>query len=159
MLLLDDLQELFDKENRRRVANTIPEIVTEGGRVIVTTNDHEFGRRVNESSSSSLVKGSVDRRYVHPLNTIRKHIELGIFFDKIEKRRLAFEDPKNNNDASIAQDYVNDLRIYLENRLLDFLQQPSLVFHRSLLFSNFLDGIRKRVNNNIEPSEAPPLKG
>ena len=158
LLLLDDLQELFDKENRRRVANTIPEIVTAGGRVIATTNDHDFGRRVNESSSSLQGKNSVDRCYVHPLNAIRKHIDLGFFQDKIVKRRLALEDPRNSNDAIIAQDYVNDLRIYLENRLLDFFAIAEPGFPQKPTLVDVLDAIRRRVNNNIEPFGSPSFK-
>ena len=158
LLLLDDLQELFDKENRRRVANTIPEIVTEGGRVIATTNDHDFGRRVNESSANLLEKDSVDRRCVHPLNAIRNHIELGIFLEKVHKRRGAFKDPQNDNDHGIAQFYVNNLRIYLENRLLDFFSIAEPGIPAKPTFADLLNAIRKRVNNDSEPFASMSFK-
>ncbi len=145
LLLLDDLQELFDRENRRRVANSVPSMVECGGRVIVTTNDPTFGKRVKAACVAALSSNQVDRRRVHPLIPVRPHIELGQFVESIEEKRRAFEDPKNQNEPQPARDYVKDLRIYLENQLLDFfdIHQPGLPKKPTL--SDLIGAIRTRT--------------
>ena len=95
LILLDDLQELFDRPNRRRVANTIPEIVNAGGRTIITTNDHVFGRQITNSCIEEISCDNIDRRQIHPLKTCRPHIELGKFVEAIEAKRQEFEKPTN----------------------------------------------------------------
>lgn len=145
LLLLDDLQELFDRENRRRVANTIPSIVESGGRVIVTTNDTTFGRRVTASVAGRIGLDKVDRRRIHPLNASRQHIELGQFLEAIEAKRKAFEHPENWNEAQPARDYIKDLRIYLENRLLDFFDIADSGLPPNPTFSDLMSAIRARM--------------
>jgi hypothetical protein len=145
LLLLDDLQELFDKENRRRVANTIPSIVESGARVLVTTNDTSFGRSVTNSTAGRIGSDKVDRRRIHPLNDSRQHIELGQFQEEIDAKRRVFEHPDNQNEAQPARDYVNNLRIYLENRLIDFLNIADSGLPANPTFSDLMSGVRGRI--------------
>jgi len=147
LLLLDDLHELFDRDNRRRIANSIPSLIISGGKVIVTTNDPAFGRQVMAASKNS----QVERRRIHPLNAPRHHIELGQFVEAIEDKRREFEKPENENQPQPARDYIKQLRIYLENQLLDFFgtMQPGLPHHPTL--SNLIGGLRSRQNNTSEP--------
>ncbi len=60
LLLIDDVQELFDRDNRRRVANTIPLIVENAGRIIATTNDTSFGKRVAANQILSMLVDAND---------------------------------------------------------------------------------------------------
>ncbi len=147
LLLLDDLHELFDHQNRRRVANSVPSLVSSGRKVIVTTNDPTFGRRVMAASK----RADVERRRIHPLNAPRHHIELGQFVETIEEKRREFERPENKNQPQPAIDYINNLRIYLENQLLDFFDtaQPGLPHNPTLL--DLTRGLRTRQNNTSEP--------
>jgi len=145
LLMIDDLQELFDKDNRRRVANTIPLIVQNGCRIIVTTNDTTFGRRVTASFIGKVGSDKIDRRRIHPLNAARQHIELGKFIEAIEAKRMAFELPENRNEAQPARDYIKDLRIYLENRLLDFFDIVDSGLPYNPTFSDLMSGIRTRM--------------
>lgn len=145
LLLLDDLQELFDRENRRRVANTVPAIVEIGGRVIVTTNDNAFGRRVTASAAETIGLDKVARRRIHPLNASRQHIELGKFREAIDTKRRAFEHPDNKNEAQPARDYIKDLRIYLENRLIDFLDVADSGLPPYPTFSDLMSAVRGRA--------------
>lgn len=158
LLLLDDLQELFDKHNRRRVANTIPEIVTSGGRPITTTNDHDFGRSVFETAVSAIEKDRVDRRYIHPLKAVTYHIKLGVFQERIDERRLEFEAAENENNHRVAQNYVNELRIYIEDRLADFFDtaEPGLPAKPAL--ADLINAIRRRVSNLTEPFASSPFQ-
>jgi len=145
VLLLDDLQELFDRENRRRVANSIPSILKSGGRVVVTTNDPDFGRRAAAASVETLGFDKVDRRRIHPLKPARSHIELGQFLESIEEKQKAFEAPKNRNEHQPARDYIKDLRIYLENRLLDFFDMPDPGLPEDPTLSGLIGAVRNRT--------------
>lgn len=145
LLLIDDLQELFDRDNRRRVANTIPLIVENGGRIIVTTNDTTFGRRVTASVNGKIGSDKIDRRRIHPLNPSREHIELGQFQEAIDVKRRAFEHPDNRNEAQPARDYIKDLRIYLENRLIDFLDIADSGLPPNPTFSDLMSAVRGRI--------------
>ncbi len=149
LLLLDDLQELFDRYNRRRVANTIPLLVDKGGRIIVTTNDTVFGRDVTDSANGIIGSEKIDRRRIHTLNAVRQHIELGKFRDAIDKKRNVFERPKHRNEDQPARDYINNLRIYLENRLIDFFDivDSGIPFNPTL--SDLMDGVRSRMKTPL----------
>lgn len=151
LFLLDEPQELFDKPNRRRVANSIPTIIENGGRVVVATYDHSLARRTMASSIESLGADNVDHRSIHPLNANRPHIELGYFVEEIEKKRRAFEDPQNTNEHQPARDYIKQLRIYIENRLLDFLDVPASDLPNKPTLLDLINAIRRRIN---APSEA-----
>jgi hypothetical protein len=150
LLLVDDLQELFDKDNRRRVANTIPVLIEKGGRLIVTTNDTTFGRRVASSAVRKIGSERIDRRRIHALNAVRQHFELGKFVEAIEAKRTAFERPESQNEAQPARDYIKDLRIYLENRLLDFFDFPDTGLPHNPTLSDLMSGIRSRRKIPIE---------
>lgn len=150
LLLLDEPQELFDKPNRRRVANSVPTIIENGGRVVVTTYDHGLARRTVASSVERLGSDNIDHRSIHPLNANRPHIELGYFAEEIEKKRRAFEDPKNENEHQPARDYVKQLRIYIENRLLDFFDIPAPDLPNRPTLSDLINVIRRRMNISNE---------
>ncbi|MBN2285969.1 MAG: hypothetical protein JXI43_05940 [Tissierellales bacterium] len=145
LLLLDDLHELFDIDNRRRVANTVPLIVENGAKIIITTNDTVFARRVIASSNAKIGADKIDRRQIHTLNPTRHHIVLGKFIEAIEAKRKAFERPENRNEAQPARDYIKDLRIYIENRLLDFFDIHNSGIPYKPTLSDLISGIRSRM--------------
>lgn len=145
LFLLDEPQESFDRSNRRRIANTLPAVVSAGARVIVTTSSPRFGSRVAAAAGKQL-PGSLDHRRVHPLREARKHIVLGPFVEVIEEKRRAFEE--NENDSQAARDYVKDLRIFLENRLLDLVDSASLPAKPMLW--DLVGAVRTRVNAGVD---------
>jgi hypothetical protein len=149
LLLLDDLQELFDRYNRRRIANNIAKMVEGDGQVIVTTNDHHFGRRAANSVYNKLGGDKIDRRYIHPLVENREHIELGYFTEEIEKKRKLFEEKKNEHQ--VARDYIKQLRNYIENRLIDLFDVSNPKLPKKPALSNLMDAIRTRRNAGNEP--------
>jgi len=151
LILLDDLQELFDKPNRRRVANSMPEIITNGGRLIVTTNDRGFGRQVARSCRERLAYDGLDRREIHPYKTCHPCISLGKFWESIDKKRKDFEKPENENEDQPARDYVKDLRIYIEDRLYYFFDDLASGIPARPTFSDLINSLRTLRNSDQEP--------
>ncbi len=155
LILLDDLQELFDSPNRRRVANSIPEIVDAGGRVIVTTNDRDFEREVARSCKAGLGDGDLDRREIHALSLTRCCITLGKYRTEIERKRKEFENPENENEDQPARDYIKDLRIYLDERLHDFFNTVPVSLPRMSTLSDSLNVLRGWRRSGQEPFANP----
>jgi hypothetical protein len=116
---LDDIQELFDPDNRHRVASVVPEIVALGGSVVVTTNDPSFSRNILSAARKGGKGIEVDRRVLHALHEYQRCLKLGICEEYVEECRRKFEDPLNTNNDQLARNYLNSLRMYLEGRIWD----------------------------------------
>jgi hypothetical protein len=159
LILFDDIQELFDDPNRSRVASTIPQIVDDiKAKIIVTTNDTKFRRTLTLFAEAKLGHQNIDIRCVHPLASLRSHIELGIFLEDIEKKKRIFEDPENENDHGPARDYVNKLRIYIEERLKDLFDNSSAGLTAKSTLGDFIGAVIKQHNAGAEPFNQTPFK-
>jgi AAA domain len=151
LLLLDDLHELFDAANRRRVANALPVVVENGGRLVVTSNDHAFGTQISRAFAAASCDDNVDWRNVHSLREARPCIELGVFLDAVESKRQQFEKPDNENEHQPARDYVNELRVYVEARLLDLFEACPASLPQRATLSDLVAAIRSSRNAGVEP--------
>ncbi len=150
LLLLDDLQELFDDRNRRRLANTVPAMLGVRGRIIATTNDTDFANSVVAAMAEADSADKVDRRCIHPFNPNREHIELGLHVEEIDRKLKAFDDPDNANMPQPAREYASKLRIYLEQRLSDLLDTPVVNLPAKPTLSDLIAAIRTRVNDGFD---------
>lgn len=155
LLLLDDLQELFDAANRRRVAKALPEVIGSGGKLVVTSNDHSFGRDVSAAFARMSRSEDAERRYVHALGQVRPCIQLGVFRDSVQKKREDFEKLENENEHQPARDYVNELRVYIEARLLDFFEPCPTALSRRDTLSDMVAAIRTSRNAGVDPLTGP----
>lgn len=152
LLLLDDAQELFDRDNRRRVAATIPKVVKQGARVICTSNDLQFAREMAYAAVPMLSNARLSRHLLHAVSATRSCATLGVFADDVEEKRREFERDENENMDGPAVAYLNDVRTHVEQRLLDLfddvigvplLPRPTL--------SPLRDEARSRASNGVEP--------
>ncbi len=149
VLLLDELQELFDPHNRGRVTRAIPQMAREGAQVILTTNDHEFGRMVCGSAHQAIGTVRTIHRQALPAKAGTLRMTLCEFRDAIQKKREAFD--SNENDHEVAREYLNELRIYLDARLLNLfdIADPAVPPRPSL--AGLVNAVRRRVNQGMEP--------
>ncbi|MCP4249327.1 MAG: hypothetical protein GY778_19975 [bacterium] len=159
LLLLDDLEELFDAPNRRRVANTLPAIVEHGGRLVVTSNDGAFGTGVSGAFAVASHAEDVDRRYLHSLRAVRPCIQLGVFLESVEQKRQDFEKSENENEHQPARDYINELRVYVEARLLDFFDVRPARLPEKPTLADFIGAIRSSRNAGVEPFTGQAFDG
>jgi hypothetical protein len=152
LLLLDDVQELFDRDNRRRVAAAIPRLVHEGARVICTTNDVQFAREMACAAAPELSANGVGRHLLHAVSSVRRSAALGIFEEDVDQKRRDFERSENENVDGPAVAYLEKVRIHAEQRLLDLfddvvgvplLTKPTL--------STLRDDARARISRGVEP--------
>ena len=125
LIILDDLNELFDQRNFRKYSKSLPEIIEGGAKLIVTTNNRQFSDFVNKAFKGE----DIQRHHVHPLSENREHLGLALFVEDIEKKRSEYEN--NKNDDSAAKDYIEELRNYLEQQLGDILCDPKFNLKRN----------------------------
>jgi len=149
LLLLDDLQELFDPHNRRRVANTISEVAAGRSTIILTTNDHEFARKVRDSATTGSNASRVDHRQLLPAKAGGLRMTLSKCIDAIHRKREEFAKSETEDDK-VAQQYLNELRSYVEARLRGFFDVPDPNIPTRPTFSDLVNAIRRRVNAGHE---------
>ncbi|MDP8256531.1 MAG: AAA family ATPase [Candidatus Alcyoniella australis] len=147
LLLLDELQELFDPHNRRRVARTIATLVEKESQIVVTTNNNNFAWDIKSKAG----RDCVDHRCIHPLNRVRSCLSLGLTLEDVKSKLRAFENPENKNKDKPAQKYLNCLRIFLENQLTDMFTSTYVRLPSRPSLSNSIDAIRSRIKSGIEP--------
>jgi hypothetical protein len=148
VLLLDELQELFDPHNRARVARTIPEVAKEGAQVLLTTNDHDFGKMVCGSAHRVVTADRTVHWHVLPAKAGLR-LTLCEFREAIERKRDAFDTKENDHD--VAREYLNELRIYLDAQLLNLFDVSDPAMPSRPTLADLLNAIRRRVNQGIEP--------
>jgi hypothetical protein len=77
--------------------------------------------------------------------------------DAIYLKRKEFEDCKTE-DAKVAQDYLIELRIYVEDRLLGFFDVPDSNVPTDPTFSDLVNAIRGRANAGHEGFSGPVFR-
>jgi AAA domain-containing protein len=141
LLILDDPQELLDDDNRDRLARTLPEIVKVGAQLLLTTHNRLFARMsVAEARKADLV----EHRSVHPVNEMRATAKTAPAIEELDRKRDAFE--YNVDDATKAQDYVVEARVFIEERLADLFDDPTYpafsASSKAPIFADYLARLR-----------------
>jgi len=145
LMLLDDPQELLDPSNRRKVASAIPMLTQPHGQVIATTNSPVFRRDIIKSAD----RVEVDEREIFAPNRHRPCVTLGHVREYVDEKRRAFEGQENDDGA--AQEYACQLRIHLDERLLDLLSGCESKLPQSPTFSDLIGELRRQQKAGIEP--------
>jgi len=147
LIIFDELQELFDKTNRRKIANSLQDIIGYEGNLLVTTNDPVFCRKIINSCNAD----SLERLKIYPIKTCCPHIKLGVFCDEIKTKRTEFLREENENNHQTAREYINEFRTYIENNLQDFFDDvcPNLTSNPDL--TGLLNGLKRWRNLSQKP--------
>ncbi|MDP8240378.1 MAG: ATP-binding protein [Candidatus Hatepunaea meridiana] len=149
LLLLDDIQELFDERNRERIAVSVPRMIENNEHIILVTNNRHFRGDITRSISQESSRDKLNHRIIHTLNNERHCLKLGVFVEEIDKKRKAFED--NENVHQPARDYVKDLRIYLEQRMIDFCGTIDSDLPHDPTLSDLINYVRRLRRKGNEP--------
>jgi hypothetical protein len=120
LLVLDDPQELLDHDNKEKLARLLPELVKQGGQLIVATYDRYFARA---AVAAGREHASIEHRSLHPVNPSRETLNTASAVEELDRKHNAYVQDRDN--ASLAQDYANEVRIFLEARLADLFDDPA----------------------------------
>lgn len=154
LIIFDELQELFDKRNRRKIANSLQDIIGNKGKLVITTNDPVFSRQIVASNN----KDSIEQFEIHPIKTYRPHIELVEFRENINKKREEYLKTENKDEHQPARDYVNALRIYIENNLQDFFDEECPGMSPKSNLADLLNGLRRWRKSGQQPFTSQAFK-
>jgi energy-coupling factor transporter ATP-binding protein EcfA2 len=120
-LLLDDPQELLDGNNRELLAKTASDIVRANAQLILTTHDTRFAMLAARAANSTST--SLDHQEVYPATRSRGTLYLSPSLSEVQKKHDAYRaDPDN---ASLAQDYASECRVFIEARLGDIFDDAA----------------------------------
>ncbi|MBR0739746.1 AAA family ATPase [Bradyrhizobium liaoningense] len=145
LLVFDDPQELLDHDNKEKLARLLPELVQQGAQLFVATYDRHFARA---AVSAAREHSNIEHRSVHPVNPSRSRLETAQAVEELDRKRISYERDKDN--ASLAQDYANEMRVFLEARLADLFDDPAYPAYglpsRAPTFSDYLGRLRGLVS-------------
>ncbi len=146
LLIFDDPQELLDHDNKERLARLLPELTQLGGQLIVATYDKYFARA---AAAAGREHATIEHRSVHPVNPSRSRLETAQAVEELDYKRNAYEQDKDN--SARAQDYANEVRIFLEARLADLFDDPAYPAYaapsKAPTFADHLGRLRGLVND------------
>jgi hypothetical protein len=120
LLIFDDPQELLDHDNKEKLARLLPELVNKGGQLLIATYDRYFARA---AVAAGREYAAIEHRSVHPVNPSRDTLKTASAVEELDRKRNVYEQDKDS--ASLAQDYANEVRIFLEARLADLFDDPA----------------------------------
>ncbi len=146
LLIFDDPQELLDHDNKEKLARLLPELVGQGAQLLVATYDRHFARA---AVAAAREHAAIEHRSVHPVNPYRDTLQTASAVEGLDRKRDAYERDKDN--ASLAQDYANEVRDFLEARLTDLFDDPAYPAYaaasKAPSLANHLDHLRSLVKN------------
>lgn len=157
LLVLDDPQELLDRDNRERFARGLASVANDGAQLFITTHDRQFARfLVSENRPANCVQ----HLSVHAVNEINSTLRLSPSIEEVDRRYKEFLD--NPDSPTAAQNYASDLRVFIEARLCDLfdgLSEPAHVTRtKALTLSPLLDKLRTLIASGGELFNHPTVK-
>lgn len=164
VIAFDDVQELFDEGNQKRLCQGIVELARNKAQILLTSYDRAFNDRL-AATMRPANDVAFQRHQILPLANNRDCIKIDLFQSELDKARQEYE--LNDNDQIKAATYVDKLRIYIEFRLQDCLPEWHPGDNSSDTLGDYLNAIRGHVGENRGPYadksfhdlvNAPPYK-
>lgn len=138
LFLLDDVQELCDSGNRRRLAETICEMGSAANNVVVTTNDRSF-RLMIDGVAREKALAFIERR-VSPPTRARPTLVLASVIETIHEKRQEFL--KKENDHQCATEYAMSVRMFLECELVELLAESTVPFAPTATLADLVNALK-----------------
>ncbi|MDE0149743.1 MAG: ATP-binding protein [Rhodospirillaceae bacterium] len=154
--LLDDPQTHFDPINSENLAAVFPQMPQRGMRPLIASNDVRFVASVQDklpSSASDSLTWTAQR--LDPISSSKLTASLSPSVEEIREKRDRWREDENN--VPKAQDFVECVRVDIENRLWNLLATDPLVLHSPTL-ADLLGQLRHARNGGERPFEEPPFE-
>ena len=153
-VLLDDPQTHFDPINSENLAAAIPQMPACGMRPLIASNDVRFVASVQDKLPPSASDGPTwTAQRLDPISSSKLTASLSPAIEEIRKKRDRWRE--DENDVPKAQDFVECVRVDIENRLWNLFATDPQVMHSPTL-GNLLGQLRRARNAGEQPfNEAP----
>lgn len=156
VLQLDDPQTFFDPINTENLAAAVPALVKAGMAIIITSNDNRFIAAVKDKlprSSSTIPSWTMLQ--ISPLSLSRLTIALTPTLEEVNERRQAW--CNDSNDVAASQEFVERVRLHIENRLWDLLAADPMLLYKPTL-ADLVAHISSARNAGELPFQEPPFE-
>lgn len=156
VLQLDDPQTYFDPINTENLAAAIPKLVEAGMAPIITSNDNRFIAAV-KSRLPKLSSGSPSwtMLQISPISSSRHTAALTPAVEEVfERRDVWLED---ESDVGKAQEFVERVRLHIENRLWDLLAADPMLIYKPTL-ADLIGHISNARNGGEQPFNEVPFE-
>lgn len=156
VLQLDDPQTFFDPINTENLAAAVPALVKAGMAIIITSNDNRFIAAVKDKlPRSSSTAPSWTMLQISPLSASRLTIALTPTLEEVNERRQAW--CTDSNDVAASQEFVERVRLHIENRLWDLLAADPMLLYKPTL-ADLIGHIASARNAGELPFQEPPFE-
>ncbi|MCO8163916.1 hypothetical protein NJC38_17315 [Pseudomonas sp. 21LCFQ010] len=156
ILQLDDPQTFFDPINTENVAAAVPALVAAGMAILITSNDNRFITAVKDKlPRSSSAHPSWTMLQISPLSSSRSTLALTPTIDEVKERQKAWVE--SSNDVVISQQFVERVRLHIENRLWDLLAADPMLIYKPTL-ADLVGHIAGARNAGEPPFQDPPFE-
>lgn len=155
-LVLDDPQTHFDPINSENLAATIPKMPEHGMRPLIASNDVRFVASVQDKlPRRAAASPTWTALRLDPVSRSKLTASLSPAIEEIREKRARWREDENSVEK--AQDFVQCVRIDIENRLWNLLAADPLVMHSPTL-GDLLDRLRGARSGGEPPFEEPPFE-
>ncbi|ENJ5501630.1 AAA family ATPase [Pseudomonas aeruginosa] len=156
ILQLDDPQTYFDPINTENLAAVIPKLVEAGMAPIITSNDNRFIAAI-KSRLPKLSTGSPSwtMLQVSPISSSRRTVALTPAVEEVIERRTVWREDEAN--VGKTQEFVERVRLHIENRLWDLLAADPMLLHKPTL-ADLINHISSARNHGERPFNEVPFE-
>lgn len=148
LFLFDDPQAQFDPLNAENFACSIPAFVNIGARPILTSNDKNFLEKITSSIKASGDISACSQYEISPVTRSKTFVSLLKDSERISVKRGEWKNDDSNTNKAV--DFIQEVRVFLEERLWDLLADDPVVQHDPT-FGDLLGRIASLRNNGQEP--------
>lgn len=156
VLLLDDPQTYFDPINTENLAAAIPKLVEAGMALIITSNDNRFIAAVKSRlPKTSLASPSWTMLQISPISSSRYTAAFTPAVEEVLERRAVWLE--DESDVAKAQEFVERVRLHIENRLWDLLASDPILIYKPTL-ADLIAHISSARNGGEQPFNEIPFE-
>lgn len=156
ILQLDDPQTFFDPINTEHLAGAVPALVAAGMGILITSNDNRFIAAVRDKlPKNSTASPSWTLLQISPLSMSRSTVALTPAIEEVKERRQAWAD--SPNDVDVSQQFVERVRLHIENRLWDLLAADPMLIYKPTL-ADLIGHIAAARNGGEPPFHETPFE-
>lgn len=156
VLQLDDPQTYFDPINTENLAAAIPALVDAGMAPIITSNDNRFIAAVkNRLPRLSSGSPSWTMLQISPISSSRLTAALTPAVEEVFERRDVWH--ADESDVRKAQEFVERVRLHIENRLWDLLAADPMLIYKPTL-ADLISHISSARNGGEQPFNEVPFE-
>ncbi len=155
LLVFDDPQELFDRDNMGRLVKALGQLTADNAQVLIASYNPDFMDKLTEKLRQTKGVEYAHRR-ISAITSSRPYVSHDLMERPLIEKYKIFRKSEGNDQA--ARGYVNELRIYIENRLSECLPERVPGTTPDDTLGPYLRHIHRLVRDMPDTFATPPFQ-